>query len=299
MASQLLTKLLDILKYSTEVLKSANIENPRLNAELMMCDTLNCTRIKLYLDFEKPLSETERENFKIKLRRRLKGEPLQYILGYSNFLNTKIYLNKNVLIPRPETEELVEKVLSDIRESKAKKSKIYEAATGSGCISLGLSKALEKDGIEFEITATDKSDDVLSLAEYNMNVNDAKNITFVREDFFDLKGIDNSYDIFIMNPPYISLEEYQNLDKVVRDWEPRISLTDESDGYTFYKKLINLLSENKLLVKKIYCEIGYNQSEQISNLLKSKKISDFNFYKDLSGKDRILFINNESSYSKG
>ena len=79
------------------------------------------------------------------------------------------------------------KVLSDIRESKAKKSKIYEAATGSGCISIGLSKALEKNGIEFEITATDKSDEALSLAEYNMNVNDAKNITFVREDFFDLK----------------------------------------------------------------------------------------------------------------
>ena len=126
MAEKILTKLLDILQYSTELMKSKNIGDARLNAELMLCDTLNCDRVRLYLDFDKPLTKDERDKFKSKLLRRLKGEPLQYILGYTEFFDTKIFLNKDVLIPRPETEELVNLVLVQISKRNYKKRTSYK-----------------------------------------------------------------------------------------------------------------------------------------------------------------------------
>lgn len=295
MAEKILTKLLDILRYSTELMKSKNIDDARLNAELMLCDTLNCDRVRLYLDFDKPLTKDERDKFKSKLLRRLKGEPLQYILGYTEFFDTKIFLNKDVLIPRPETEELVNLVLVQISKRNYKKLSIYEQATGSGCISIALAKALEKKGItDFNIYASDISEKAIEIAKKNAEYNQAKNLKFFICDFLNTDELPYKYNIFIMNPPYVSESEYAYLDNVIRDWEPINAVTDFNDGLNFYRKLSDMMSKGKLNTDMIFCEIGYNQAGRLKNIMTEKGIKNFKFFKDMSGNDRILFIENES-----
>lgn len=299
MAETTLTKLLDILQYSTELLKSKNIDNARLNVELMLCDTLKCDRVKLYLDFEKPLTKEERDSFKIKLLRRINGEPLQYILGYTDFCDVKIFLNKDVLIPRPETEELVVKILDEIIKRTTEKFKIYEAATGSGCISIALGKALEKAGLDYEITASDISSEAIKTAKYNAEYNKVRNIKFENQDFLELNNIDKEYNVFVMNPPYVSKDEVQSLDHVILDWEPLIAVTDYEDGLKFYKKMFDMMKNRNLNAEFIFCEIGYNQKEKLQSLMESYRIGGYEFFKDLSGNDRILFIKNESGNTAG
>ncbi len=299
MAEKTLTKLLDILQYSTELLKSKQIENARLNVELMLCDTLKCDRVKLYLDFEKPLTKEERDSFKIKLLRRINGEPLQYILGYTDFCDVKIFLNKDVLIPRPETEELAVKILDEINKRKPENVKIYEAATGSGCISIALGKALEKAGAEYEITASDISSEAIKTAMYNAGYNKVRNIKFENQDFLALNKIDNSFNIFVMNPPYVSKDEVQSLDRVILDWEPVIAVTDNDDGLKFYKKMFDMIKSGNLNAEFVFCEIGYNQKEKLRLLMESSGIGGYEFFKDLTGNDRILFIKNESGNTAG
>ena len=296
MAEKTLIKLLDILQYSSGLLKSKNIENPRLNSELLMSDTLKCDRMRLYIDFDKPLTLEERELFKERLLRRIKGEPLQYILGYTDFCNVKIFLNKSVLIPRPETEELVVRIFDEIIKRNLENVKIYEAATGSGCISIALGKELEKANVRYEITASDISDKALEMAKYNSAFNNAGYINFRKQDFFSL---DVETDIFILNPPYVSDEEYNRLDSVIKDWEPKNALTDNNDGMSFYNKMFEMMKSGNLNAKFIFCEIGYNQKDKITKKLETSLISGYEFFKDLSGNDRILFIDNESGNTKG
>ena len=168
MQEKKLNTLLEILNYSAELLKNSGIKDARLNIELMLCDVLNCDRIKLYLDFDKPLSKNETDQFKLYLRRRLNKEPLQYILGKTVFFGYEIFVDKNVLIPRPDTELLVESILNDIFDSKKEFINILEIGTGSGCIIVAISKELDKKNISYKIKSIDISERALEIAFKNI-----------------------------------------------------------------------------------------------------------------------------------
>src|SRR5688572_5911312 len=173
-------KILDLLKVTEEHFRKNNIESPRLNAELLLSGTLNTKRINLYLDFEKPLTESELTDYREKIRRRLTCEPVQYILGEAEFYGLKIKVNPDVLIPRQETELLVDKALEMIHNDRLENPNILEIGTGSGCISIAIaSKVL------CNITAIDISRKALETASENSAANNTTTkITFEHKDFF-------------------------------------------------------------------------------------------------------------------
>lgn len=281
--------LLEVLNSSTKALEGKHIEDARLNVELILCNVLNCDRIRLYLDFEKPLQEFELEQIRSMLRRRMKGEPLQYILGETEFFGYNIRTAKGTLIPRPETEQIVEILLKEVKDKNLDAIKILEVGSGTGCLSIAVSKELSKIEVKHKIVGIDISDEAISLSNENKLLNEIsdENLVYLKKDFLTMESINPPVDYLISNPPYINKVDYNELDFGIKNFEPRIALTDESDGLTFYKKFISVY---KSTGNKFTCisEIAYDQFEKLKNLLLINNISDFEFFDDLSGIKRIL-----------
>jgi release factor glutamine methyltransferase len=291
MQEKKINTLLEILSYSTDLLKNKGIQDARLNIELMLCDVLNCERIKLYLDYDKPLKQTEIDKYKSYLKRRLNKEPLQYILGKTNFYGYDIYVDKSVLIPRQDTEVLVEKTLEDIEKSGLDFINILEIGTGSGCISIALSEELSKKNIKHKIEAIDISENALRLAKKNLEFhNISGKLELKCEDFFKKENLNDSINYIISNPPYISNDEMLKLDDEIREFEPVIALTDFGDGFKFYEKLFKLISGANENIR-VFLEIGYIHSAKLDSMLKKYGINKFEFYKDYNNINRVLKIN--------
>lgn len=276
--------VLEALNLSTEYLNKKGIESARLNAELMLAHILNCKRLQLYLMFDRPLDENELSVYRKFLARRAKREPLQYILGEVEFYNIKLKVNPDVLIPRPETELLVEKIIKDFSDKS--EFKFLDIGIGSGNISIALLVNLPNSaGIGIDV-----SDSALELANYNAESNSVKNrlelIHFdILKDDIRLLG---KFDAVISNPPYVSSVDFETLEPELKVYEPQIALTDFYNGLTFYRKIIsiadNLLKENG----KVYFEIGKGQSNEIKTLMENKLINNINIIKDYQGIGRII-----------
>jgi release factor glutamine methyltransferase len=291
MSEKKLTTLLEIINYSSSLLAENKIKDSRLNVELMFCDILNCDRIKLYLDFEKPLNPDEISQFKVMLKRRMKYEPLQYILGKTNFYGYWINLENRVLIPRQETEILVGKFLEDILKSNKDYINILEIGTGSGCIAIAISKEMDKKNIKHKIIANDISEDSIEIARSNAEYNSIPdgNIEFKVNDFLSDNWNEFNFDYVVSNPPYIPANDLDNLDIEVKNYEPINALTDGKDGLLFYDKIFNLYCK-RINGTKIYLEIGDGQRNKVEDLLKSYNIKDYSFFKDYCNIDRVLKI---------
>jgi len=278
--------VLELLKVTEKLLKEKNIENARLNAELLLSDVLRMPRIKLYLDFEKPLKEDEITLYRVKIRRRLNHEPLQYIMGYSEFFGLRFELTPDVLIPRPETEILVERAVDKISSYEMINPKILEIGTGSGCISIALSSK-----VNCTIDAIDINEKALSLARKNSEKNGTSSrINFLNKDI--LKSFKNfdGYDMVLCNPPYIPANEFELLQDEVKNYEPRTALTDEGDGLRIYRKIFELFRETSSDIK-IFIEIGDGKKDAVEKLLNSSDLSNYNIYNDYHGIGRVLYIN--------
>ncbi len=291
MGNNIPVTLTEILNHSVKLLKEKDIRDARLNTELMLCDILKCDRVNLYLNFEKPISKNEAALFREYLRRRLTLEPLQYILGKTSFYGFEFIVNKSVLIPRPETELLVEKILSDITEKKKENVSIFEIGTGSGCISIALAKMLEHENINFDIFSIDKSKEAIDTANQNFKLNnlEGKQIKFYMKDVFEINKLTRHYDYIVSNPPYIAIDEFIELDAEVKDYEPDFALTDFGNGMKFYERIFRIASDNDFSGS-VYCEIGFGQRSKTEELLEEYKFSNYTFYKDYSGTDRILEV---------
>lgn len=278
-------RTIDLIRESEIALKKRNISNARLNAELLLSDSLKISRIELYLNFEKPLNQNEISLYKERLKRRLNNEPLQYILGVTEFYGIKFNVRPGVLIPRQETELLVERALEIIKNSKGKIFKILEIGTGSGCISISIAK-----NYDCTINANDISFEAISIAKENSNLlGTSRKINFIinkQHDDINLLG----YDLIVSNPPYISLNDFGDLPDEIKNFEPRTALTDEYDGLNFYRKIFSFIEE-KNVTSHILLEIGDGKSTEIKKLLGIHNISNFNIHKDLMGIERVLEIN--------
>lgn len=287
MAEKKLTTLLEILKYSANLLSENGIKDSRLNVELMFCEILKCDRMKLYLDFDKPLKSEEISIFKIMLKRRMQKEPLQYILGKTNFYGYDILLNNKVLIPRQETEILVDKVLEDIYQSERNNIRILEIGSGSGCIAIALSGELSKKDIKHKIISIDKSDEAINISSRNANLNNikAENLEFKKLDYLK-DGLQDKFDYVVSNPPYIPAENIKVLDEEVKSFEPIDALTDGGGGLTFYRKIFSDFASKS----KIILEIGDGQRCLVEAEIIKNNIKDYNFYKDYCNIERVLKI---------
>ena len=277
--------VLDILKVTEAAFRERGISNPRLNAELLLADTTGDSRINLYLNFEKPLTESEVSLYRDKVKRRLKFEPLQYIRGKTEFYSLEFNVTPDVLIPRQETEILVEKVLEYIKVSGLECPKILEIGTGSGCISIAIAA-----NAECNIRAFDISNEAVKVAEINATANGTSDkIKFETVDFFDPGVTFEGYDIIVSNPPYISANDVPGLNEEVNGYEPYIALTDDGDGLSFYKRIFELynVTQNKPF---IFLEVGDGKKEAIVKLLSESSVNNYIIHNDLMNMPRVLEI---------
>ena len=283
--------LSEFINVSVKIFEQNKIKDARLNAELLLCDVLKCSRIDLYLNFDKPLTKDEIKIYKDFVQRRLKNEPLQYILGKTSFYGFDIMVNDKVLIPRQETEILVEKVLNDIKSRSLKEVSVFEIGVGSGCISIALTKMLKLENLDVKIYAVDISAEALEVAEKNCELNGLKHgdIKFIVKDIFEIEKLSRNFDYIVSNPPYIPFDEYNKLEKEVKDYEPLISLTDKENGLKFYERIFKIASA-ETFTGKVYCETGFDQKEDLEKILLQYNFSSHCFYKDYSGNFRILEV---------
>ncbi len=276
--------VLEVIKLSTEYLDKKGVESPRANAEILLAEILKCKRLELYLAFDKPLAESEVQTYREAIRKRGLRIPLQYIVGNVEFYGMKLIVNENVLIPRPETELLVEQIINET--DKNAELKILDIGVGSGNISLSLLKNLPM----IKVTAIDISEKALQVAKQNTELN-------LLQDRIDLKLFDilnsdlnqlGKFDVIVSNPPYVSEKDFETLEPELKVYEPRFALTDSGDGITFYNKII--LSSKILLNNggKLYFEIGKDQQQRIFNLIEAAGFTNIKITKDYAGIERII-----------
>jgi release factor glutamine methyltransferase len=275
-----------VLKEAGLFLGRGGIESPRLNAERLLASVLKLDRVGLYLQFDKPLSSLERESYKALLKRRAGHEPLQYILGETEFLSLRFRVTRDVLIPRPETEILVERVIESSKDVGP--VRILDIGTGSGCIAVSLAKMLPESMVD----AADVSPSALAGAKSNAELNGvAERVNFLEadvsgEDF--INTVHAPYDVVVSNPPYVSLAEWSNLPKDVRDFEPRTALCDEGDGLSFYRIITTKAGMLLTARGKLFLEIGFGQKDSVFEILRSAGFTGIEAYPDLNGIDRVV-----------
>lgn len=278
--------VLEILDVSSKFLDEKGIESPRLNADLLLAHVLNCRRLDLYLMFDRPLKDHELENYRGCIRRRIKFEPLQYIVGNVEFFGLTLDVTPAVLIPRQETELLVEIIMN---ENKGRNGlRILDLGTGSGNIAISLAKNLP----ESSVTAVDISPDSLELATQNAKKNGVEGINFVFSDMGQFLGevatAGDKFDLIISNPPYVSETDYSVVQEEVAKYEPSIAVTDFSDGYKFHKKIIS--SSGAILQEsgKIYLEMALGQDNNLKEMMLEAGLNDVEIYKDYNKISRFI-----------
>ncbi len=255
--------VLSMLEWGTEYFKERGIPDPRLSIEWLLAEVLQVKRLDLYLKFDRPLSQSELDAIRPLVKKRASHEPLQYILGYTNFMNAQISVTPDVLIPRIETEQLVEILLDNHpADDSSEAKKVIDIGTGSGCIPI----ALKMERPNWQIDALDISEEALRIAQKNAESNQVE-ITFLQGDILEWKKlpVQKTYDIVISNPPYVLPEEKDELEEQVVNHEPSLALFCENLE-NMYGSVINF-SENYLQDQGMLClEVHEKHGERIQQL---------------------------------
>ncbi len=266
----------DALKAGRELLKEKNIADGDLDAWYLLSYSFQISRAEYLLHPITTIS-TEQYNHYIELiRKRSNHYPLQYIIGEQEFMGLTFHVSEEVLIPRQDTEILVEEVLK-----VAKGKEVLDMCTGSGCIIISLAKL----GDIKRAVAVDISEGALAIAKRNA-ADLRANVEFIQSDLYS--HVDEKFDIIVSNPPYIPSNEISVLMNEVKNHEPRIALDGKSDGLYFYQSIIKGLSRYLKQGGYVFFEIGYNQGREVCELLAEKGITDIKIRKDLAGLDRIV-----------
>jgi len=278
---------------STDYLEKKGIDNPRLNVELLLGHVLKMKRVQLYLNFEKPLSPSELDQFRLFLKRRANQEPIQYITGETEFYSLKFKVNRYTLIPRPETEILVDKIIETCTKTFSQLNKILvlDIGTGSGNIAISIAKNVQNAFI----SGIDINAEALKIATHNAQVHNVQDqIQFRLADVFDdnfFIKLTNKIDIVVSNPPYISQEEFDALPIEVKHFEPYIALDGGKDGLIFYRRMLQISKEVLKANGIVGLEISYNKGDQISELAINYGFRDVEVINDLNGCERVIIIN--------
>jgi release factor glutamine methyltransferase len=275
--------ILNALTEAVHILKGCGCVSPRLDAEVLLSACLRKDRTRFHIDREQPLTEKDHREFRRLIERRRHGEPIAYIVGRKEFWSLPFEVNSHVLIPRPETEILVEEVLKVCSGLKARNLRILEIGTGSGAISVSLAHELKNA----QIVATDMSQDAINIASRNAQINNVANqISFLSGNLFE--PVSGKFDIIVSNPPYISKEEYDRLPTGVRDFEPELALLSGADGTSFHRKIIKAGSIYLKPRGWIFMEIGAGQRDRVEYMLNASNLYDnIAFRADYAGIERV------------
>ena len=272
--------VLEVLQATTAYFKKHNVENPRLNAEHLLAHVLGRKRIELYLQFESVLTESKLAPLRNLVKRRSEGEPLQHLLGTTEFCGLTFLCDKRAMVPRPETEELVELVESKIENRELR---IVDVGTGSGVIALTLAVKFP----EAEILGVDISDDALALAQENAaRVKLADRVRFLKSNL--LENVEGCFDVIVANLPYISIQDRQSLSREVLH-DPEVALFASAQGDELVRELIAQAPSQLRPGGMLALEIGIGQSEALLSALAEKNYRDISFKNDYSGVKRFLF----------
>jgi release factor glutamine methyltransferase len=272
--------VLEVLQATSTYFKKHNVENPRLNAEHLLAHVLGRKRIELYLEFERALTESERAPLRELVKRRGEGEPLQHLLGTVEFCGHVFLCDKRAMVPRPETEELVELLKSQIQNSK---SEILDVGTGSGVIALSLASEFP----EAQILAVDISDHALGLAQENAaRLNLAGRVRFLKSDL--LENVEGTFDLIVANLPYVSTQARDALAREVLH-DPAVAVFASERGDELIRELIAQGPSRLCPGGMLALEIGIGQSEALFSALAEKKYRDIYLKTDYSGVTRFLF----------
>ena len=272
--------VLEVLQSSTDYFKKRGVESPRLNAEHLLAFILKRKRIELYLEFERDLTEAELAPLRELVRRRGQGEPLQHLLGTVEFAGQTFLCDKRALVPRPETEQLVEMLQSKIQNPK---SKIADIGTGSGVIALSLALKFP----EAKITATDISDGALALSRENAERLGLTNrVTFLHGDL--LIYVTDVYDLIVANLPYIPAMDRATLSREVLH-DPQVALFGGERGDEIVQKLIEAAPAHLVPGGLLALEVGIGQADDLAAFMEKKNYHDIETERDYAGVIRFLF----------
>ena len=282
-------QLIEIINKTTAYLKNKGFEKPRLEAELLVAHVLNLNRVQLYLSFEKLLQRHEIERIRTLLQRRIKHEPLQYILGETEFYSLKFKVNRTALIPRPETEILIETVIDNCNNYSAncKLINILDIGTGCGNIAITLAKNLK----HCQVKSIDINSDTIKLAQENAEFHQMTNkIDFICQDIFKkLPDKFQQFDVIVSNPPYISSQMLTELPLEVKNYEPYVALNGGGNGFKFYFRIVEI--SKKILASNgfVAVEIGAYQGKDVFKIFSEtgffRKIE---IIKDLNKRNRVV-----------
>ncbi len=286
-------KALDKIHEISKILAPYGIDYPEKEAEILVRSSLDIDLVELYRD-NPEIKEEQTIAIMAMVNRRIKREPLQYILGYVNFLGLRLTLGREVLIPRPETELMAEKAIKKIREEckeygfvntdNGRRTTILDLCTGCGCLALSLAKAFP----DSQAYGTDISDIAINYARRNASMNNIKNASFFHGHLFDPVNKDQLFDFIISNPPYIRSFDIKNLQFEIRDWEPLNALDGGQDGLHFYREIIpyarQFLKDNGILM----LELGAGYAHAVNDMLNQANYSQIEIKRDYAGIKRII-----------
>ena len=272
----------EALNKGTLMLKGEDLDSPKMKARLLLQDVLKKPRQYLLVHDDETLRDEKKNEYLKNVEKVKNGTPIEYITNYKEFMKMGFFVNENVLIPRQDTEVLVEEAINLAKKINA--TNILDLCTGSGIIGISIAKYIEK----VQITSTDVSPKAIQIAKKNANINNVENkITFIESNLFENIG-DIKFDMIISNPPYIKKDIIKNLSKQVQN-EPMIALNGGIDGLDFYRKIIKQAYKYLKFGGYLCLEIGYDQKEDVIKLMEKEGIFN-NIYskKDLYDKDRVV-----------
>ncbi len=268
----------EIYRQGVYALERAGIEEAALDARLLLEDVCGTDRTALYAHGEQELTGGQEERYLEKIRHRAERIPLQHILGKTEFMGLTFKVNEDVLCPRPDTEILVEEVLKHLHDGM----RILDIGTGSGCILLSLLHySNDCQGVGVDI-----SEKALQVAKENAEKLSADRASFIRSDLFG--GVEGVFEIIVSNPPYIRSSEIEHLMPEVRDHDPRAALDGREDGLFFYREITKRAKEYLPGGGMLFYEIGYDQGEAVSRIMRDNGFREVEIIKDFSGLDRVV-----------
>jgi len=274
--------VLEIIKRTTEFLEKRGVEGARLNSELLIGHALGLKRMQLYLQFERPLTELELEKIRPLVKRRSNREPLQYIIGETDFSGLKLKVDRRALIPRPETEYLVEVVAGRMTVPPAN---ILDLGTGTGAIALALATKYPATAV----TAVDKSPEALVLARENAAaLGLADRVSFIQSDWFTALPAEMRFGLIVANPPYLTESEVREAQPEVKDYEPQSALVAGENGLADLVAIIRGARTYLAAGGFLACETGIAQHAQLEPLAIASGYSRTESLRDLTGRERYL-----------
>lgn len=272
----------EILSVSASFLANKKVDRPRRLAEELLSHALKVKRIDLYMQFDRPVEEGELSLLRPWIKRVSDGEPLEYIIGEVDFFGCRIRVDRRVLIPRPETEILVDHIAKFIANDPI--TSLWDVCTGSGCIGIALKKRFPF----VTVTLSDQSEKALSLASENAVLNETS-VEILEGDLLEPFG-ERKTELIVVNPPYVSANEYFSLDPSVRDFEPKLALVGGEFGTEFYERLEKDIPSHLNPGGRVFLEIGAAQGDAVQRIFSSPIWRKLERVADWSGKDRFFFL---------